>query len=118
MRAKLYPLDRVVGSTKCGKKRCEVCVNVSETNSFTSNITGETHKTNHKLNCDDNCLIYLLSCKHYGKQYVGETTDIFRYRWNNFKCNDKKHSRKETCMQEYLVKHFNMEHNGFLNISV
>ena len=22
VRAKLYPLDRVVGSTKCGKKRC------------------------------------------------------------------------------------------------
>ena len=24
VRAKLYPLDRVVGSSKCGKKRCEV----------------------------------------------------------------------------------------------
>ena len=43
-RAKLYPLDRVVGSTKCGKKRCEVCMNVSETNTFTSNVTGETYK--------------------------------------------------------------------------
>ena len=26
VRAKLYPLDRVVGSTNCGKKRCEICV--------------------------------------------------------------------------------------------
>ena len=59
-RAKLYPLDRVVGLTKCGKKRCEVCVNVSKTNTFSSNITDETYKINHKLNCDDNCLIYLL----------------------------------------------------------
>ena len=42
VRAKLYPLDRVVGSTKCGKKRCEVCMNVSETNTFTSNVTLET----------------------------------------------------------------------------
>ena len=40
--AKLYPLERVVGSTKCGKKRCEVCMNVSETNTFTSSVTGET----------------------------------------------------------------------------
>ena len=31
VRAESYPLDKVVGSTKCGKKRCEVCVNVSET---------------------------------------------------------------------------------------
>ena len=41
-RAKLYPLDRVVGSLKYGKKRCEVCMNISETNTFTSNVTGET----------------------------------------------------------------------------
>ena len=42
VRANLYPLDRVVGSTKCGKKRCEVCMNASETNTFTSNVTGKT----------------------------------------------------------------------------
>ena len=38
-----------------------VNVNVSETKKFTSNVTGEAQK-NHKLNCDDNCSIYLLSC--------------------------------------------------------
>ena len=107
VRAKLYALDRVIGSTKCAKY---------VTNTFTSNVTGETYKTNHKLTCDDNYLIYLLSCKCCGKQYVGETTDSFRYRWNNYKDNDRKHSRKESCMQEHLFKHFNsMGHNGFLN---
>ena len=62
-RAKLYPLDRVVGSTKCSKKRCEVCVNVSKMNTFTSNDTDKTCKITHKLDCYDNCFIYLLSCK-------------------------------------------------------
>ena len=91
-------------------------MNVCETNTFSSNVTGETYKINHKLNFDDNCLIYLLSCKCCGKQYVGETTDSFRYRWNNYKDNDRKHSRKESCMQEHLFKHFNsMGHNDFLN---
>ena len=80
VRAKLCPLDRVVGSTKSGKERCEVCVNVSETNTFTSNVTGETYEINQKLNCEDKCLTFLLSCKCCGKQYVGETTDNFRYR--------------------------------------
>ena len=80
VRAKLCPLDRVVGSTKSGKERCEVCVNVSETNTFTSNVTGETYEINQNLNCEDNCLTFLLSCKCCGKQYVGETTDNFRYR--------------------------------------
>ena len=31
VRAKLYPLDRVVGSVKCGKKRCEVCMSLKRT---------------------------------------------------------------------------------------
>ena len=39
VRAKLYPLDRVIGSTNCGKKRCEVCVNV----------TGKTYKSQTEL---------------------------------------------------------------------
>ena len=47
---KVYTLDRVVGSTKCGKKRCEVRMNISETNIFTSSVTGETYKINHKTN--------------------------------------------------------------------
>ena len=34
VRAKLYPLDRVVGSTQCGKKSCEVCINISEINIY------------------------------------------------------------------------------------
>ena len=98
VRAKLYPLDSVVGSTKCFKKRREVCMNVSETNTFTS----DTYKINHILTCGDNCLIWLLFCKYCGKQYIGETTESFRYRWNNYKDNDRKHSCKETCMQEHL----------------
>ena len=61
VRAKLYPLDRVVGSTKCGNKRSEVCMNVSNTNTFVSSATGETYKIDRKLTCDDNCLISVLS---------------------------------------------------------
>ena len=91
-------------------------MNISVTNTFTSNVTGEAYKIYHKLTCDGNCLICLLSCKCCGKQYVGETTDSFRYRWNNYKDNDRKHSRRESCMREHLFKHFNsMGQNGFLN---
>ena len=39
VRAKLYPLERKVGSEKCRKSRCEVCLNIQETNTFTSTIT-------------------------------------------------------------------------------
>ena len=35
-RSKVYPLKRTMGSSKCGSKRCQVCLNVSETNIFES----------------------------------------------------------------------------------
>ena len=61
-KAKLYLLERKVGSEKCGKSRCEVCVSIEETDKFTSSTTGESFKINHKFSCDDNYLIYLFTC--------------------------------------------------------
>ena len=100
-----------MGSKGSGKKHCKVCVNVCETDTFSSTVTGETFKINHKLNCDNKCLIYLFMCECCGKQYVGETTGEFSFRWNKYKCND----RNEDCFQEHLFRHFNSgEHAGFL----
>ena len=61
VRAKLYPLERKVGSSKCGKGRCEVCNNVTDISIFSSTVTGDTFKINHSLNCVDKCLIYLVT---------------------------------------------------------
>ena len=120
MRAKLYPLERFVGSRQCEKRRCKVCTNVTELDAFSSTITGETFQINHELNCEDNCLIYLLKCKVFKKQYVGETTDAFWLRWNNCKDNDGKFQRTESCMQQHLHEYFYSEGlNGFLgNVSI
>ena len=43
----------------CGKAVCEVWINIEETDTYLSTATGESFKTNHKLNCYDDCLIYL-----------------------------------------------------------
>ena len=60
-------------------------------------------------------LVYLLTCKTSVKQYVGSTTDCFRYLWNNYKCDDRKHARGKACLQEHLFEYFDSEgHNGFL----
>ena len=69
VRAKLYPLERKRGSYKCGSSRCQVCNNIEETETFSSTGTGETYKINHRLCCNDICLVYLLTCKVWGKQY-------------------------------------------------
>lgn len=80
-RAKLYPTGRVVGSFKCNKPRCLVCENDTERNTFTSTFTGKTYEINHKFDCGENCLLYLLTCKLCGIQYVRQTVADFCYRW-------------------------------------
>ena len=64
----------------------------------------------------EKCLIYLFACKVCGKQYVGLTTDKFRYRWSNYKNCQRKAERGEDHMQKYLHDHFLTEdHDGLLN---
>ena len=56
-----------------------------KTDPFTSTVTKKTYKINHKFDCSDKCLIYLLTCKKCLIQCVGKTVDDFRYRWDNYK---------------------------------
>ena len=43
---------------------------VKETDFFVCNNTEKSFKINHKLDCNHKCLVYLLSCKVCGLQYV------------------------------------------------
>ena len=79
-------------------------------------VRSPTKNTNHKINCNEKCLIYLLTCQTCLKQYVGKTCDSFRLRWNNYKDNNRKFLRNETCMQQHLFEHFSSEgHCRFLD---
>ena len=98
VRAKLYPTKRSVGSYKCGGRRYDVCINVNETSTFTSTATGETYIINHRFNFNERCLVYLLTCNKCKTQYVGQTIDQFRSKWNNYKSNSGKHGQGATCM--------------------
>ena len=69
VRVKRYPLEKIVGSSKCNSKRCQMCLNVEETNSHSSHVTQETYMKDHSFDCNDRCLIYLLTCKNYRNQH-------------------------------------------------
>ena len=106
VRSKVYSLERKVGSAKCNGKRYQVCLNINKTDTFESFQTKQKYKINYYLNCNGKCLIYLLSCKVCGLQYVGSTTDKFCLRWNNYKENDRKALRGEEHMQPQLFENF------------
>ena len=115
MRAKVYPVEeRLVGSRKCLRNRCQVCKNVVETDIFQSFVDKKVYKINHRFTCSDKCLVYLLSCKVCGRQYNSQTIHVFRYGRNNYKHN-RKSLRGDEHKQAVLFAHFQgLDHNGFL----
>ena len=116
VRAKMYPIERIVGSKNCGSKRCEVCINVNETSTLTSTVTGETFIINHKFDCNARCLVYLLTCRKCEIQHVGQTVDQFRSIWNNYKSDSRKYSRGGSCTLQHLLNHYcSSGHAGFLD---
>ena len=82
---------------------------------FNSTVTGETNIINHRFDCYERCLVYLLTCKKCKMQYVGQTIDQFRSRWNSYKSDLRKHDQGAKCMQQDLFNHFcTSSHCGFL----
>ena len=115
VRAKLYPTERTVGSHKCGGKRCEVSLNINEASTFTSTVTGEFYITNQRFDCNERCLVYLLTCNKCKMQCVGQTIDQFHSRWNSYKSDSRKYGQGATCKQQHLFNHFcTSGHCGFL----
>ena len=118
VRSKLYLVKRKVGYRRCGSSRCEVCKSVINIiDEFTSFTTKKTYKINHSFDCNKKCLIYRLSCKSYRKQDVGNTTDHFRSRWNNYKSDVRKaeSGNMENVKQKFLQSHFlQRDLQGFL----
>ena len=82
--------QRLVGSRKSNKNRWQICKNVTETETFQPFVDKKVHKINHRFTCSDKCLVYLLLCKVYRMQYNRRTNDEFRYKWNNYKDNNRK----------------------------
>ena len=82
---------------------------------FASSVTKEEYKINHCFHCNEKCFSYFRTFKVCLKQYVEQTVDEFRLKWNNYKSNNRKQQRLESCIQENLFEHFNEEgHHGFL----
>lgn len=61
VRPKIYSSERSIGLLPCSYKRCKGCKYSNKTESFTSSVTQKTHKTNHRLNCNDKWLIFILN---------------------------------------------------------
>lgn len=63
VRAKLYPMEKKTGSYKCKSSKCQVCLNISETEIYSSTVTHKPYKINIALTVITNTW-YILSQEH------------------------------------------------------
>lgn len=114
VRAKVPLKENIQGkSESCSGKRCGVCPFVRNTSEFTSKDGKKFSIRKPNLNCNSTNVVYLLTCKTCGVQYVGSCATKFRLRFNNYKsCNDR-HFHK-IVPQQSLHNHFDLPgHNAF-----
>lgn len=80
MRARLPPLgpgpkthNRPSGTTRCTTRCCTHCLRLDRSSRITSLTTGRSYVAMRNVTCKSSNLIYCLTCRHCGQQYVGQT---------------------------------------------
>ena len=99
--------------TRCGSKHCKTCFHLVEGDSFTSNITNIKYSVvsrNSDMDCSTRNVIYLITCRKCGVQYVGKTSPTLRCRLNNH------HNRLKQLCDLYLYNHFNSDRHSLDDI--
>ena len=70
------------GNRPCGAARCKTCPILLATDEFSSHVTGEKFKVKFNASCKSSSVVYLITCRRCGQQYVGETGQPLHCRIN------------------------------------
>ena len=107
VRASLPILNQTLGSESCGKRNCQGCQLIVNTDTFSPITTDETFKINKgPLNCNSKKVIYLSECKKCKNPYVGKAQTKFHMRLNNYKSAHKSFKTKKRETQKLFHGHY------------
>ena len=87
VRAEVRPLSDTnptthQGTFTCDSNRCVVCKeHIKEGDSFISNSNNSSHRIRSNITCTTSNVVYLISCRVCGVQYVGETKNALKRRF-------------------------------------
>ena len=75
-------MPKMLGSAdrSCSNKTCLACPLLLHPNYVASKTRDTTHPVTHNLRCTTMGVVYLLTCRRCGKQYVGQTAKSIRER--------------------------------------
>ena len=101
-------------NNRCTRHPCQYCRLLNRTGTITSNVTGKQYNTRSNVTCKSNNIIYCLSCRTCGKQYVGQTkrklVERLREHFRNINNNSTNH---------IVGRHFNTRnHQGVASLEI
>ena len=101
--------------SKCDSKGCLCCIKLETDNTFKSFSTGCTFTLAHSraFSCKSRLVIYLISCKVCGLQYVGQTKQPLHKRLNGHRS-----AIRNNKLSTFLCQHFNDSKHSFDDLSI
>ena len=100
-------LNNTLGSEPCGKRNCQVCQFIVNTDNFSPITTNETFKINKgPLNCNSKKIVYLSACKKRKNRYVDKAQTKLRMRLNNYESAQKSFKTKKRETQKLFHGHY------------
>ena len=115
VRAKLPNVEITGRSEAYGKRNCQVCEFICNTDTFSTKACGETFKIQiGVLNCNSQKVAYVLKYRIYGEApFVGKAKAKFRARFNNYKSTHRSYRKKRKVSQQQFHEHYgHYSHNG------
>ena len=99
---------------KCDNSRCRYCQKLNTDGHIVASVTGKKYRTRHNVSCNSNNLVYCISCTRCGKQYVGQTKNSLKQRFQgHFYL--KAHDAEKT----EVSRHFNGNgHQGIKDVGI
>ena len=110
--APTLPLSQ--STNACNRRNCRYCPLINTTDQIVNKYNGRPYTILHDLTCRSNNLVYVITCKVCGIQYVGETYRcLYERLQGHFGDVDRKDLRKT------IGKHYNLPgHNGWRDMSI
>ena len=109
VRSKLPPggdtVTHVTGAPpKCDNPRCRYCPKLNTDSHIVASVTGKKYRTLHNVSCNSNNLVYCISCTRCGKQYVGQTKNSLKQRFQGH-FYQIAHDAEKTFQRELTPRH-------------
>ena len=65
----------------CTNRKCQYCPLLNTEGQIVATVTGRKYRTKHNVTCNSNNLIYCITCRRCKKQYVGQTKNSLKQRF-------------------------------------